>query len=162
CKVVNEEGQTVSTGAEGELCVSGPGVMQGYWKLPERTARTFLHDASGRRWYRTGDIVVEAADGNYMIIGRRDRMVKKRGYRIELGEIETALYRHPLIKEAAAIALSDEDAGVRIKAFLTCRDGGRSSIIDLQRFCSENLPSYMVPDLFAFQEELPKTSTAKI
>ncbi len=71
---------------------------------------------------------------NYTIIGRRDRMVKKRGFRIELGEIETALYRHPLVKEAAAIALSDEDTGVRIKAFLSCQDGARPSIIELKRF----------------------------
>jgi amino acid adenylation domain-containing protein len=161
-KVVNEEGQPVARGEEGELCVTGAGVMLGYWNLPERTARAFLRDPSGRRWYRTGDVVVEAADGNYVILGRRDRMVKKRGYRIELGEIETILYRHPLIREAAAIALADDDSGVRIKAFLSCRGNGRPSIIELKRFCSENLPSYMVPDLFAIQEELPKTSTAKI
>lgn len=161
-KVVNEAGQTVARGEEGELCVTGASVMMGYWNLPERTARSFFQDDDGRRWYRTGDIVVEAPDGNYLIIGRRDRMVKKRGYRIELGEIETALYRHPAIREAAAIALSDEDNGVRIKAFLSCRDAMRPSIIELKRFCSENLPSYMVPDLFAIRDELPKTSTAKI
>ena len=106
--------------------------------------------------------MVEEPGGNYTIIGRRDRMVKKRGFRIELGEIETALYRHPLVKEAAAIALSDEDTGVRIKAFLSCRDSARPSIIELKRFCSENLPSYMVPDIFSIREALPKTSTAKI
>jgi acyl-coenzyme A synthetase/AMP-(fatty) acid ligase len=160
--VVNERGQPVRVAEEGELCVTGAGVMLGYWNLPERTADAFLKDASGRRWYKTGDIVVEAVDGNYIIIGRRDRMVKKRGYRIELGEIETTLYRHPLVKEAAAIAMSDEDDGVRIKAFLSCRGGGSPSIIDLKRFCSENLPSYMVPDLFAIRDALPKTSTDKI
>ena len=47
------------------------------------------------RWYRTGDIVIEDADGNYLYLGRRDRMVKRRGYRVELGEIEAGLYRHP-------------------------------------------------------------------
>ena len=161
-KIVNERGQIVRQGEEGELCVTGAGVMVGYWNLAERTANAFLEDTSGVRWYKTGDIVVEAADGNYVIIGRKDRMVKKRGYRIELGEIETVLYRHPLVKEAAAVALSDEEAGVRIKAFLSCRDGQQPSIIQLKRFCSENLPSYMVPDLFAIRESLPKTSTAKI
>jgi amino acid adenylation domain-containing protein len=161
-KVVNEEGQEVPSEEEGELCVTGAGVMLGYWNLPERTARAFLEDSSGRRWYRTGDMVVPANDGNYIIVGRRDRMVKKRGYRIELGEVETALYRYPSVKEAAVIALADEDNGVRIKAFLSCRGVMHPSIIELKHFCSQNLPSYMIPDIFAIRDSLPKTSTDKI
>ena len=89
-------------------------------------------------------------------------MVKKRGYRIELGEIELALYRHPEVYEAAVIALSDDDYGVRIKAFLSYRGGDHPSIIELKKFCLENLPAYMVPDLFSFAKTLPKTSTDKI
>ncbi len=162
-KVVAEPGQEVPAGQEGELVVSGPGVTQGYWNLPERTANAFLGDSSGQRWYKTGDIVVEEADGNYTFIGRRDRMVKKRGYRVELGEIEAGLYRHPAVKEAAVIALSNEENGVRIKAFLSCKEAEkRPSLIELKRFCVENLPLYMVPDIFSFQEGLPKTSTDKI
>ena len=161
--VVSEQGQEVPAGQEGELCISGSGVMQGYWNLPERTARAFLIDPSSQRWYKTGDIVVQDADGNYIYIGRRDRMVKKRGYRVELGEIEAGLYRHPAVKEAAVVALSDDDNGVRVKAFLSCKeDTKRPSLIELKRFCAENLPIYMVPDLFVFWEVLPKTSTDKI
>jgi amino acid adenylation domain-containing protein len=161
--VVDERGQEVSAGQEGELCMSGAGVMQGYWNLPERTARAFLIDASGRSWYKTGDIVVQEADGNYIYVGRRDRMVKKRGYRVELGEIEAGLYRHPAVKEAAVVALTDAENGVRVKAFLSCKEpANRPSLIELKRFCAENLPIYMVPDLFAFREVLPKTSTDKI
>jgi len=161
--VVDERGQEVPIGQEGELCINGSGVMQGYWNLPERTAQGFLIDTSGLRWYKTGDIVVQDADGNYVYVGRRDRMVKKRGYRVELGEIEAGLYRHPAIKEAAVVALSDDENGVRVKAFLSCKDAeNRPSLIELKRFCAENLPIYMVPDLFAFREFLPKTSTDKI
>ena len=161
-KVVDQDGQTVMPGQEGELCGSGPGVMDGYWNLPERTATAFLVDTDGRRWYKTGDIVVEAEDGIYTFVGRRDRMIKKRGYRVELGEIEAGLYRHPAVKEAAVIALSDEEYGVRIKAFLSCHGQERLSLIELKRFCLENLPQYMVPDLFSFHDMLPKTSTDKI
>jgi acyl-coenzyme A synthetase/AMP-(fatty) acid ligase len=90
-------------------------------------------------------------------------MVKKRGYRVELGEIEAGLYRHPSVKEAAVIALSDDDNGVRVKAFISCREAEqRPTIIELKRFCAENLPIYMVPDLFVFEAALPKTSTDKI
>jgi len=160
--VVDEQGQTVSTGQQGELCIGGPAVMQGYWNLPERTAQAFLIDPSGQRWYKTGDIVVQDANDDYVYVGRRDRMIKKRGYRVELGEIEAGLYRHPAVKEAAVVALPD-DEGVRVKAYISCKEAEkRPSIIELKRFCAENLPIYMVPDLFAFQPDLPKTSTDKI
>ena len=161
-RVVNEQYEDVSVGQEGELCVYGPGVMHGYWNLAERSSQAFIVDEQGRRWYRTGDIVVEAAGGNYIYVSRRDRMVKKRGYRVELGEIETALYRHTAVKEAAVVALSDEENGVRVKAYLSLHPGHHLSIIELKRFCMENLPSYMVPDQFSVREILPKTSTDKI
>ena len=158
--VVSETGSEVGAGGEGELCISGPSVLQGYWNLPENTAKAFL-PGRDTRWYRTGDIVAELPDGNYKFLGRRDRMIKKRGYRIELGEIEAALYRHPAIKEAAVVAFPDEE-NVPVKAFASARNGSKLSIIELKKFCSENLPLYMVPDTFCFLESLPKTSTDKI
>lgn len=161
-KAVDEHGQPVAAGQEGELCVAGAGVMQGYWNLPERTSNAFLVDPAGEKWYKTGDLVIEQSDGNYIFLGRKDRMVKKRGYRIELGEIEAGLYRHPAIKEAAVIAVADEEHGVRLKAFISCRDDKRPSLIELKGFCAQHLPSYMIPDLFSFHETLPKTSTDKI
>jgi amino acid adenylation domain-containing protein len=161
-RVVDTDGKDVAAGQEGELCIAGAGVMRGYWNLPERNAAAFLVDAAGRRWYRTGDVVVEDERGDYRFRGRRDRMVKRRGYRIELGEIEAALYRHPEIKEAAVVAQAEGGDGVRIKAFLSCRPGQRPSLIELKRFSSEQLPLYMIPDAFVVEDELPKTSTDKI
>jgi amino acid adenylation domain-containing protein len=161
-KVVDPEGRIVARGAEGELCIAGPNVMQGYWALPEQTARGFLpDDGTGKRWYKTGDIVVEEADGNYRYLGRRDRMIKRRGYRVELGEIEACLYRHPAVREAAVVALPDDAAGVRVKAHLSLRSEKRPSLIALKTFCSQHLPLYMIPDTFAFHDVLPKTSTNK-
>ncbi|MSU20346.1 MAG: D-alanine--poly(phosphoribitol) ligase, partial [Pedosphaera sp.] len=157
--VVDEAGRELARGAEGELCIAGPSVLPGYWNLPDQTDGAFL-PGHKTRWYRTGDIVVELPDGNYKFLGRRDRMVKKRGYRIELGEIEAVLYRHPAIKEAAVLALPGDD-GVRIKAFASTRDSAKLSVIELKKFCSENLPLYMVPDLFSCLDSLPKTSTDK-
>ena len=161
-RIVDEQGQDVGMGQEGELIAGGPGVMHGYWNLPEKTANAFLIDSSGQRWYKTGDVVVQEADGNYLYLSRRDRMVKKRGYRVELGEIEAGLYNHPDIREAAVIAVSDEENGVQIKAFLSFRDGKNPSRIELKRFCAGALPNYMIPDFFSFLDSLPKTSTDKI
>lgn len=161
-KVVDDQGATVAAGSEGELCIAGRGVMQGYWALPQQTENAFLRDPDGVRWYRTGDIVVDAGDGVYTYRGRRDRMVKRRAYRVELGEIEAALYQHPNIKEVATVALPDEESGVRIIAHVSTRDGGRISLIEIRRFCAERMPAYMVPDAFSWYSSLPKTSTDKI
>jgi acyl-coenzyme A synthetase/AMP-(fatty) acid ligase len=161
-KIVDEQGHDVGVGQTGELIAAGPGVMQGYWNLPERTANAYLVDSSGQRWYKTGDIVVQNEDGNYLYVSRRDRMVKKRGYRVELGEIEAGLYKHPEVKEAAVIAISSEENGVQIKAYLSFRDGQKPSRIELKRFCAGALPTYMIPDFFSFLDGLPKTSTNKI
>jgi amino acid adenylation domain-containing protein len=160
-RILDELGSEVPPGNEGELCASGAGMMIGYWDLPEKTAHAFLVDSSSNKWYKTGDIVFEGPDGNYIYVARRDRMVKKRGYRIELGEIEAGLYRHPAIKEAAVVALQNDD-GVKIRAFVSHHKDSRPSIIELKQFCAQNLPAYMVPDLFSFLDFLPKTSTDKI
>ena len=159
-RVIGRDGSEVEAGSEGELLIAGPSVMQGYWNLPERTRKAFV-DESDRRWYRTGDVVIEEEGGCFIFVGRRDRMVKRRGYRIELGEIESALYGHPELSEVAAVALS-LDEGLRISAHYSTADGHKVSMISLKRFCSENLPIYMVPDRFVFHESLPKTSTDKI
>jgi len=165
--VVDEDGAIVAMGERGELCIRGASVTPGYWNLPEQTANAYLQNGIGAgtsgaaRWYRTGDIVIEAEGGNYVYLGRRDRMVKKRGYRVELGEIESCLYRHPEIREAAVVALPDTELGMKVRAHIATRDGGRLSLIQLKAFCAQHLPVYMVPDVFSFHETLPKTSTEK-
>lgn len=161
-RVFDENAAVVARGSEGELCISGPGVMQGYWALPDQTAKAFHHGPDGTRWYRTGDIVTEAPDGCHTYLGRRDRMVKRRGYRVELGEIEAGLYRHPILKEAAVVAFPDTEAGVKIVAFLSSREAKHPSLIEIKRFCAKHLPLYMIPDQFSWHDSLPKTSTDKI
>ena len=160
--VVDSEGKTVTKGAEGELCIRGAGVTQGYWNLPEQSRNSFITVGAGPAYYRTGDIVREAADGNFQYLGRKDRMIKKRGYRVELGEIEACLYRHPEIIEAAVVALPDDVLGTKVHAHVACKEGKKISIIELKTFCSEHIPIYMIPDVFSFHPTLPKTSTDKV
>lgn len=160
--VVDDQHREVPAGEEGELLITGGTVMQGYWNRPERTAQAFNTDAEGTKWYKTGDMVKEDLHGDYLFLGRRDRMVKRRGYRVELGEIEAAFYRHPAVQEAAVIALPDEEHGVLIKAFLNWIEDKPPSLIRLKQFAAQNLPLYMVPDRFSFHPALPKTSTDKM
>jgi amino acid adenylation domain-containing protein len=161
-RIVDANGRDVAPGQEGELCVSGGSVMQGYWNLADRTALAFMTDEQGTKWYKTGDIVRDAGGTLLEFLGRRDRMVKRRGYRVELGEIEAALYQHPSVSEAAVIAVPDQADGIVIRAFVAWTAEQRPSVIEMKGFCSRSLPLYMIPDQFSFESSLPKTSTDKI
>lgn len=161
-RVVDSDGQDVPRGSEGELLISGIGVMNGYWNLPHLNRDVFLSGADGERWYRTGDLVVETPAHGFVFHGRRDRMVKRRGYRVELGEIEAGYARHASVREVAAVALSSADA-LKIVAFISCKeDVPKPSSLDLKQFGMEQLPKYMVPDAFRIVDALPRTSTDKI
>jgi amino acid adenylation domain-containing protein len=159
--VLDGNSQEVVPGEEGLLHISGPSVFTGYWNRPTENNAAFVERA-GVRWYNTGDVVRWDGSDGFIYVGRRDRMVKRRGYRIELGEIERALYLHQRVREAAVIAASDAEAGVRITAFLSCDAGAAPSIIELKTFCAAHLPPYMSPDRFVVRERLPRTSTDKI
>lgn len=164
---LDEEGRpVVGPGREGELHAAGPTVAAGYWGDEERTRRLFLdghpNAPVGMRVYRTGDRVSLDPEGNWLYHGRRDHMVKSRGYRIELGDIEAALYAHPSVGEAAAVPLTDDEVGCRIKAFVVLRAGAGTDAAALQRHCAEKLPRYMVPEFVELLPALPKTSSGKI
>jgi amino acid adenylation domain-containing protein len=161
-RVVGPEAHDVARGVEGELLIAGTGVMLGYWNRPELTARVFVDSSDALRWYRTGDIVTEDEEGVFTFVGRRDRMVKRRGHRVELGEVEAGLYRHPDVAEAAVVAVSDEEGGVRLVAYLTLHEGRPRSVIAMKRFCAETLPAAHIPDTFIFCDALPRTSTDKV
>ena len=165
--IVGEDGQRITEpGKEGELYARGPTVAQGYWADPERTARGFVQNPFQPAWaervYRTGDVVTLRPDGDLDFLGRRDRMVKSRGYRIELDEIETVLYAHPQVKEAAVIAVPDEQLGSRILAFLASAEVGVDPRAEVREHCGARLPRYMLPESFELLPELPKTSTGKV
>jgi acyl-coenzyme A synthetase/AMP-(fatty) acid ligase len=161
-RVVTEDGTEAAPGAEGELLIGGPTVMQGYWGDEVKTKERLIADPLGgnRLVYRTGDLVIELPDGNFRFRGRRDHQIKSRGYRIELGEIETVLHAHPAVRECVAVAVPDELITNRIHAHVVVRDDASTS--ELARFCGERLPSYMIPDHFEFWDALPRTSTEKV
>lgn len=162
---LTDAGTIAQVGEEGELLVRGPTVMLGYWGMPEKTTAMLIENPLQKNYrelvYRTGDIVVVEADGNYRFLGRRDHMVKSRGYRIELGEIEQTIYRDDRIKEAVVVAIPDDEIGARLKAVVVAHAGHAVTRAELQGFCLKHLPRYMVPEDFIFEAELPRTSTGK-
>jgi amino acid adenylation domain-containing protein len=148
---VGTDGSVAGTGEEGELMVSGPTVMLGYWGgAPQGDAP-----------YATGDIV-RVLDGDaYQFVGRSDHMVKVRGYRIELGEIEAVLQEHPDVGEAAVLALG-EGLDARLFAFVVAAGEGRPSLLAIKQHCAARLPRYMIVDRLRHLERLPRTRTGKV
>jgi amino acid adenylation domain-containing protein len=164
--VLADSGVRAVDGEEGELLVRGPGVMLGYWGLPERTAESLiqnpLHTDFVDLVYRTGDIVRDDGDGQFRFLGRRDHMVKTRGYRVELGEIEHVLHQHPSVAAAAVVAVPDEEIGARLEAWIAAEDGLHVDPSELAAFCRTLLPTYAVPEAFRVTADMPRTSTGKI
>jgi amino acid adenylation domain-containing protein len=159
-RVVNEAEHDISAGTVGELLISGPGVMRGYFDEHALTSAAFLVEDE-TYWYRTGDLVCDDGTGCFNFHGRRDRMIKKRGYRIELDEIESALYRHDGVDRAGVVAQANDD-GVLITAFVALKPSLKKSVIAMKRHCTNFLPLYMIPDIFTFVDNLPATSTNKL
>jgi amino acid adenylation domain-containing protein len=163
--VTSDGRRAARPGEAGELYVRGPSVMAGYWGQPGKTGEVLVPNpfqaAYRETVYRTGDLVTQDADGNYLYLGREDGMVKTRGYRVELGEVEAALYAHPAIHEAVVLPVPDELLGSRLRAVISADGSGltREQVLD---HCRQRLPGYMVPDMVEFCEALPRTSTGKI
>jgi amino acid adenylation domain-containing protein len=163
---IDSKGHLVTeVGVEGELYGRGSGVAQGYWNDPEKTEKLFVRNPFQPyyydRCYRTGDLVKLDAHGNYHYLGRRDHQVKIQGYRVEPGEIETALLQHDMVEESAVVALQNEKQATYLKAFVVPRNGCELNPIEIKRHCSKYVPKYMIPEVIAIRDALPKTSTGK-
>lgn len=154
---LREDGSICGVGEVGELIAKGPNIMLGYWNDPEETAKVL--DARG---YHTGDLARRDEQGRLWIVGRSKDMLKAGGHRISPLEIEDQLVAHPMIHEAAVVGVSDETLGELIKAFVVITPGAHVEGPELARFLSERLPTYKIPQQWAFVAELPKNESGKI
>jgi amino acid adenylation domain-containing protein len=146
--------------SEGELLIGGPHVALGYLNRSELTQEKFFM-RDGLRWFRTGDKVEPNANGEYIYIGRLDRMVKRRGYRIEPGEIENALQLLPAISGAVVID-KQTDGATKLIAVVTTKAHEDFDLITAKVQLANQIPAYMLPDEVIVIKEFPKTSSGKI
>ncbi len=154
----DEDGNEVPVGEPGELSVSGPQVMKGYWRREEATAETFWPDG----YLRTGDVATIDEDGYVRIVDRAKDMILVSGFNVYPCEIEDVVTQHPDVLEAACIGVPDEKSGERVKIFVVRQPGsdvGAEALID---FCRDNLTGYKVPKEVEFRDDLPKTNVGKI
>lgn len=168
--ILDQKHRLVPFGVVGELYITGVGLARGYINNPDVTNERFIPDPfneSGKKLYKTGDLVRWLPDGNLEFIGRTDRQVKTRGMRVELGEIELALTRSLWIKEAVVIKHESEIGMAELVAFYTLRkfDGSDNKPVDnemLKMFLREHLPENMIPTHFICLESMPITDNGKI
>lgn len=163
--IVDEHNQLCPQNVAGELLISSVGLARGYLNQQDKTNEAFIldpvHPESGKRYYRSGDLVRLQNDViEYM--GRKDLQVKIRGYRIEIGEIEDNLAKYEGIRDVAVIAKDGADGSKMLVAFYTSRDGGGLSRSELQSFLKSKLPAYMVPSHFVPLDAMPVSPTGKI
>jgi len=154
---IRNDNQTVPLGEQGEICVKGPQVMQGYWNRPEETAKTF--DADG--WLLTGDIGTMDERGYVSILDRKKDMILVSGFNVYPNEVEAAAMEHPGIREAAAIGVSDERSGEAVKLYVIRKD---PSLTEAQviAHCRTLLTGYKVPKYVEFRDDLPRSNVGKI
>ncbi|KIO77525.1 hypothetical protein TH53_08775 [Pedobacter lusitanus] len=164
--VLDNYGQPVPVGVQGEIYVGGAGVARGYLNQEKLTAERFIADPFGKipggRLYKTGDIGRWLADGNIGFIGRRDDQVKVRGYRIELGEIENAVQQSGLVSACVVLAHADESGQKRLIGYVVANEKQRFDRDLLVTYLEAHLPEYMVPHVFLELEKFPLTINGKL
>jgi long-chain acyl-CoA synthetase len=148
-------------GEIGEMVLSAPQLMLGYWQ-PEETKVMLRLGENGQRLLYTGDIGYIDADGYVFIVDRKKDLIKTSGYQVWPREIEEAISTHPSVAEVGVVGVPDKMKGETVKAFVVCRPGMTVSAVELKTFCRERLAPYKVPSEFEFVAELPKSQVGKV
>ena len=156
-KIINDNENTLASNQPGELCVRGPQVMSGYWKVANEKNKYFTDDG----FFKTGDIAMMNDEGYLKIVDRKKDMIISSGYNVYPNELEDYLTTHPDILEAGVIGVDDKNRGEYIKAFVVTKNESLSSS-DIIAFCKNGLTEYKVPKRIVFIKELPKTNVGKI
>ena len=155
CRIVDGAGVDLPAGNVGELWVSGPGMMLGYFNRPDATAEAFEGP-----WFKTGDLVMRDEAGFYRIVGRIKDVIRRSGENISATEVEHVLTGMPEIVEAAAVGVPDEFRGQEVKAFVVLGRKIEPDVIIAR--CRMRLAPFKIPRFLTFVDELPRTPSGKI
>ncbi|MFC4873236.1 AMP-binding protein [Negadavirga shengliensis] len=156
-KIVDDEGNELSAGEKGELCVKGPQVMKGYWNRPDETADAFLDG----EWFKTGDIAIMDEDGFLQIVDRKKEMILVSGFNVYPNEVEDAIASHEKVLEVGVIGVPDEKSTEKVVAYVVAKDKSVTEE-EIIAHAKENLTSYKIPKEVYFAQELPKSNVGKI
>ncbi|MDE2369203.1 MAG: long-chain-fatty-acid--CoA ligase [Burkholderiales bacterium] len=155
--LLDDDGHEVGPGEPGEIAIRGPQVMAGYWQRPDETAKSMTADG----YFRTGDIGVVDARGQFKIVDRKKDMILVSGFNVYPAEIEDVMSRHPGVLECAAVGIPDAKSGESVKLVVVRKDPALTEAA-LRAYCEQELAGYKRPRAIEFRDELPKSNVGKI
>jgi long-chain acyl-CoA synthetase len=155
-KILDDAGNEVPTGENGEICARGPQVMPGYWNNPEESEIVFRDG-----WFLTGDIGRISEDGFIKIVDRKKEMINVSGFNVYPNEIENVISQHQKVLEVGAVGVKDAKSNEVVKVFVVKKDDSLTKE-ELITYCRESLTAYKIPKLVEFMDELPKSNIGKI
>ena len=149
------------TGEPGELAISGPQVMQGYWNLPAADAEVFVMRGE-QRWLRTGDVATIDDEGYVRIVDRIKDMIAVGGFKVFPSQIEAVLRPHPAVKEVLVIGVPDDYRGESPRAYVTLQPDAVETGEALALWLNQRLGKHERVDAVVVRESLPKTMVGKL
>ncbi len=155
--IVDEEGNELPSGKVGEIVVTGPNVMLGYWNHADEE-REVLKD--GRLF--TGDLAKKDDDGYIYVVGRKKEIIKTGGNRVSVKEVEECLLEHDGILEVAVFGVDDPILGEAVKAVIVNKNGYNVEAKEISDFCRLRLAAHKVPKIIEYVQSLPKQKSGKI
>jgi len=161
-RIVDETGATMPAGEKGEIVVSGPTIMTGYYNNLEATAQVIRTNGQSVRELYTGDIGYLDADGDLWPVQRRSDLILSGGENVYPAEVEAVLRQHPAVADACVVGIPDAEWGQQVAALVACPPGIAVAEDALVNFCRERLAGYKRPRIIRFVDALPQTASGKI
>ncbi|MFN2614150.1 MAG: long-chain fatty acid--CoA ligase [Actinomycetota bacterium] len=155
--ILDDDDNPVPNGEPGEVCVKGPNVMAGYYKLPDETSRAMRNG-----WFHSGDVGHLDEDGFLYITERKKDLIIRGGLNIYPRDVEEVLFTHPAVLEAAVVGVPDDRLGEEVTAFVVLRPGRDATEDELLAFARERLARYKSPKSIRFLDVLPKNQVGKV
>jgi long-chain acyl-CoA synthetase len=153
----DDNGNDLPIGEIGEICVSGPQVMKGYWNAPDETAKVIRADG----WLFTGDVGYMREDGFIKFVDRKKDVIVVSGFKVFPNEVEDAAVTHPGVLEAGAKGVADARSDEAVKLFVVKRDPCLTEQ-ELMAHLRRMLAAYKVPKIIEFRDQLPKNAIGKV
>ena len=158
--LLGDDGQPVPVGEPGEICVAGPLLAGGYWKLPEATAETFRDDG----WMHTGDVAREDEDGFWFIVDRTKDMIVTGGFNVFPREVEDVVAEHPAVAQVGVIGTPDERWGEAVTAVVVLRPGHELTedlVVEIKQMVKDRKGAVQSPKQVIAADALPLTGLGK-
>ncbi|HLS50484.1 MAG TPA: AMP-binding protein [Burkholderiaceae bacterium] len=156
-RIVDDEGQFLPYGSEGEIAIKGPQVMTGYWQQPQASAKAFT--SSGH--FLTGDMGIMCEQGRIKIIDRKKDMVLVAGFNVYPNEVEQVAATHPDVAECLAVGVPNPSTGEKLMLFVVPANN-RLTQAAVRDWLIERLSPYKRPHAIHFRDELPKSHAGKL